>query len=68
MAEKRTLLKGLVTEKSYRGWDKVASRENVTLTAFLEALGLEFADGTLKLPARVCEQARRIDRARRSRS
>lgn len=49
------------------GLDRVCLEHGVTLTAYIEALGLLYADGTIEARAEVFALARRIDRDRRSR-
>jgi hypothetical protein len=55
-----------LTDEAWRGWDRVATRRNITLTAVLEAMG-EALDTGYQLPDSVIERARDIDRERRSR-
>lgn len=62
-----TRISARLSEHAGAGWDRTATREGVTLTALLEALGLDLADDHWKPPRRVIDEARRIDRDRRNR-
>lgn len=63
MAERRRLLQVRVTDEARAGLDRICNRRNITVTAFLEALGRLAPPA----PEDVVELARRIDQERRSR-
>jgi hypothetical protein len=56
-----------LTETARRGLDRFCTDQRVTLTALVEAIGLELDDGRAVIPDRVVERAGEIDRNRRSR-
>lgn len=56
-----------LTDRSRAAWDRTLSQEGVTITAFLESLGLEMAESKWHPPARVIKRARQLDRERHSR-
>lgn len=56
-----------LTEPARRGLDRFCTHQRVTLTALIEALGLELADDQDVIPASVVRRAGDIDRNRRSR-
>ena len=56
-----------LTEDARRGWDRFATSERVTVTALIEAIGLELRDGRKLFSARTVNRAAAIDRARSSR-
>lgn len=47
--------------------DRLCLEHGITLTAYIEALGLATKDGTAKPTAAIIQRARQIDRDRRSR-
>lgn len=57
-----------LTEEAREGLDRFCTRERVTLTALVEAIGLELADDRPVVPASVVDRAAAIDRRRKSRS
>ena len=56
-----------LTDHARAGWDRFCTAERVTLTALVEAIGLELADGHDFIPPEVVERAATIDRHRKSR-
>jgi hypothetical protein len=56
-----------LTEEARAGLDRYCTRERITLTALLEALGLEEAEDHDVLAPAVVERAAAIDRERKSR-
>lgn len=66
MARRRNLQIRL-TDEARDGWDRVCADERVTLTALMEAAGLELAAGRTAVSARTIKRAAAIDRARASR-
>lgn len=56
-----------MSEVSGRGWDRWLTDERVTLSAVLEAIGLELVDGHSPLSSRVARRAAEIDKDRKSR-
>lgn len=64
--ERRTL-QLRVTEEARSGWDRLATEERVTMTALVEAIGLDLAEGRTVVPGRTIRRAASIDRARSSR-
>lgn len=60
-------IRARLTDEAARAWDRTVTREGVTMTALIEALGREMADGHWKPTRHAIELARRIDRERRSR-
>lgn len=66
MAERRRTPIRL-TDEARDGFDRYCTAERVTLTALVEALGLELGAGRTVLAASVVERAAAIDRERKSR-
>lgn len=66
MARRRNLQIRL-TDEAREGWDKACTEQRVTLTALMEAAGLELAEGRGAVTARTIRRAAAIDRARSSR-
>jgi hypothetical protein len=62
----RRLLQVRLTDEARAGWDKASTEEVATVTALLEAYGEALAADD-KLPPKVVNRARAIDRERRSR-
>lgn len=60
-------IKGSLTDRSGRAWDRFVTSEGVSTAALLEALASALADGTWKPTKRIVADARRIDRERSSR-
>lgn len=60
-------IRARLTDESSRAWDRTVTREGVTMTALLEAIGREIAAGRWQPTKRMIDQARRIDSERRSR-
>lgn len=56
-----------ISDEARRGFDRLATRHGVTLTALLEALGQLVEAQPDALPPEVIDAARRIDFERRSR-
>lgn len=56
-----------LSDEGYRGWDRTVTREGVTLTALVESIGRELDAGSWHPPRRMIDEARKIDRERRSR-
>lgn len=56
-----------LSDDAREGWDRVCTDERVTLTALMEAAGLELAEGRTAVSARTIRRAAAIDRARASR-
>lgn len=57
-----------LTDGAAGAWDRTCTREGVTLTALLEALGQAIALDRWHPPVTVVTAAKQIDRERRSRS
>lgn len=61
-----------LSEESRRGWDKVALANGVSLTAFIEAIGLDMAERGIAVENRqghdIIARARAIDQERRGRT
>lgn len=56
-----------LSDEAHQGWDREATRNGVTLTALIEALGQALCDGKRPIPATILDAARAIDFERRSR-
>lgn len=56
-----------LTDEARDGFDRFCTTERVTLTALVEALGLELAAGRRAIATSVVERAAAIDRQRKSR-
>lgn len=54
-------------DQARAGWDRVATENNVTLTALIEALGRLLEQSSDAMPPEVVNLAQRIDRERRNR-
>lgn len=60
-------IRARLSDESSRAWDRTVTREGVTMTALLEALGREMSAGRWHPTRGAVELARKIDRERRSR-
>lgn len=56
-----------LTFDARRGWDRVCRDNGVSLTALVEAIGLEMDDRHQPIPPEVIELARTIDHDRKTR-
>lgn len=56
-----------LTDDARAGWDRFCADERVTLTALIEAIGLELAGRNAVIAPAVVERAAAIDRQRKSR-
>lgn len=57
-----------LTDEARAGWERLCTRERVTMTALVEAIGLEVADGREPVTVATIERAAAIDRERKNRS
>ncbi len=56
-----------LTDDARAGWDRLCAAERVTMTALVEAIGLELGDGRNVVTRRAIDRAADIDRERKSR-
>lgn len=61
-------IRGRLSERAGRGWDRFLASEGVNATALLEAMGRDMADGKWWIPSRVSREAKEIALERDSRS
>lgn len=61
-------IRARLTDQAGGAWDRLATSEGVTITALVEALGLELDEKRWRPTAATITRARQIDRDRRSRT
>lgn len=60
-------IRARLSDEAKAAWERLCISEGVTITALIEALGRDLDEGGWTPSRRVFSEARRIDRARRSR-